>query len=541
MREKLPAVILVFVLLAGGSLYASPQKVYGREDAEFMSVRNLALEAGVLYPIYTPATAAELMETLGRIPEDMRGAQWKEVYDSIASPPHLITAGPSTIDLAAIVFLEGYFRPNSLPARFQIDYKDIPPMLNLQGEVSVFDHSYLFLDFIEKDLHIDNPHSNFETVFDFGTMQFRFLGTQGYMPFKAGLSAGGAGFNLQVGRNRQYLGRGVTGDFIIGDNLVMQQYLELSWRTEYFNYHMNLTHFDQQSGPYGFESFRFSGNHQQRMSHAFEITPLRNFSFTINLAAMFETDSAFDIRMLNPMMYVHDFNNMSNSVVIYPGDEANNAAAFELTWAFLPGWKATASLILDQIQLSYESEVLPNAYGALLNFENSTALGDGYLHSYIEGVYTSPYLYLNHKTDAAGVENYNYDWIVGYYMGNSPDFSYAGYTYGPDSIVIAIGSEYTARQWSLSGEFLYRVHGNHGLYTDNPTTSDFTKSSQKVTPTGDYPEHLFRFKVAGHYELLKHLELKASCSLNWLINENNAPGNAFYPTGTFGVTYALKK
>lgn len=543
-RSRRASIILLLLLVSLG-LSANSQKLYRSIDKEYINTTLLAIEAGILYPSYTPVTAAQLLTTLETIPEGRRGAEWQEVYNSISEQTALFKAGNSAINLEATVNLQGYFHSDDLPQQFATPYKDIPPMLSIFGEASIYEHSYLYVDFIEKDPILSHPaYSNFSTFVDYIDNQFVLMNylTQAYQPFRSGLSAGGQDFNFQIGRNRQKLGRGISGNLFIGDNFVMQDYLDVSWTSKYFTYHMNVTHFDQQTGEYSFNTFTLSGNQQYRVVHTLTASPLASLDFSVSLGSLFQSTSAFDLRLFTPMTAVHNFNNFSEATVISGNDESNNMLSAELSWAFFPGWKFSFQFALDQAQLGYEStEKIPNAFGYLANIENVSRISESStLHSYIELAYTDPYFYLNYKTDENGNINYNYDYILGYGMTGGADFQYSGYPYGPDSIVMLLGTEYIAAKWSAGADFLWWIHGEHGLYSKYMTLADYSITHDNSTPSAIYPQHFIKLRLQGSYEPVRNLVFNISATANWIVNLNNEAGrNCFYPTASLGVSFKI--
>lgn len=537
-------ITVILFLFVSANLSANSQKLYRSIDSEYIDTTLLAIEAGVLYPAYTPATAAQLLTTLEAIPDELRNQHWQEVYNSISEQAELFSSDNTAINISANVNLQGYFHSEDYPQQFAVPYKDIPPMLSLFGEASFYEHSYLYIDFIEKDPILSHPaYSNISTFIDYKNGEFLILEymTQANQPFRSGLSAGGQGFNFQIGRNRQKLGRGITGNMFIGDNFVVQEYLDASWTSKYFSYHLNITHFDQQRDALNINSFVLSGYHQYRVVHSFTASPSSSLDFTVSFGSVFETDSAFDFRLISPMAIVHNYNNFSEEPVISGNDESNNMLTAELSWAFRPGWKASAQFALDQLQLGYEStERIPDALAFLANIENVTRITEtSILHTYIEGAYTMPYFYLNYKTDSAGNINYNYDYILGYGLSGGSDIQYSGYPYGPDSIVILVGTEYIKNKWKIGTDLLWWIHGEHGLYTDHTTLKDYDGKSN-TTPLSANPQHFIQIKLKGNLEPVNNLVFNLTAAANWVVNLNNEAGdNHFYPTVTLGVSYTI--
>ena len=361
-------------------------------------------------------------------------------------------------------------------------------------------------------------------------------GIQSFQPIKAGGSFGNEFMNLFIGRDRQAFGNGITGNMVIGDNFSFQEMVKLSFFSDIFSYYISLTHFDNVEND---QPFSFNGFHQNRLIHRFDINLFNKFRIAVNVGAHMLTDSPFDFRMLNPMMLVHNWRNNKEATEWDPSkqDELNNILGFEFEYAFYPGFIASAQIVIDQFRLSVEKDSqVPSALGFLGNLKHVAKVGDGYLESWFEAAYTSPYLYLNYKyiTDENSnhIPMYMLDHIVGYsYGSNVPnEESYTGYIYGPDAIVLAAGSEYASfDSWTIGGKLLYMAHGEYGYksYLDPEKDKDKYESglnnmdkADPSTPSG-VVEHTLALTVDGSYHILDNLELTGAVYASYKWNYHN--------------------
>ena len=207
--------------------------------------------------------------------------------------------------------------------------------------------------------------------------------------------------------------------------------------------------------------------------HRFDFKIADKVSLSLVEGAMMLIDTPFDIRILNPFLFIHGFDNYEDETAIKErGDEANNILALEFGYTFLPHHRINLNLLLDQIQIGGETRSMPNAFAALLNYETSYVVDEFYITGWIEAAYTMPATYLNNKMDITdeGTEyNPNYDYIVGYPIwgyenGRYGDIDYVGYKYGPDAIVIGLGLDFgDLQKFSISAGINYIMHGSYGL------------------------------------------------------------------------------
>lgn len=567
-RCKLAILILCISLISSTLFGSNLQKTYLLTDDIWIRTDRLCREAGIIGPTpVSPTTGAEIKMALERLNYNALTQRQKKEYGSLikelASNDSIsISTKYMELDLDGHVNLEAFgFNnlKNTYADEFFIPYKDQLPFL--AGELHTYFGDILYLDFqyVFQDSGIGFDVKNEKLVpgdFFYNFTNMSMLASPGmdgewytmnfispdhvysmnvYQPYKVGASLGNSFLNLYFGRTRHEMGNGITGNLVIGDNFSYQETLKFSAFSDFFSYYLTLTHFDNvrsitdpdnpnyipQNIP---SSFSLNGPHQNRVMHRFDLNLFNKIRLAINIGGLFVSDSAFDLRLLTPMMLVHNWSNNREGIVLAAGDEGNNIMSFELEWAITNGWSMSAQFVLDQMKVAGEDDsIVPNAFGLLINAKNTTPLKYGSLDSWIEAVYTNPYLYLNYKENEDGTPNYFYDWIVGYgTRTRSQEIGYAGHPFGPDTIAIAIGTEYTDfREWSVSGSILYKVHGNNGIKRNYWNQNDSNRveegeSYNFITPTG-IPEHTLAITIGGGYEIVENLNIieKAMTAFQW--------------------------
>ena len=525
------------------------QRVYAAQDQEYRSVMLLCQAAGVRYPTVTPVTAGELIASLERIP-DSSGSLIVDKRDALIQQ---LKAGDAIyqnniVNLNIDIYggFNGLLHGDIDAYEFFVPYRDLDPMIAGSIEASFADSADLYLEFMEKDPMMALPEpmdhwSNFISIVSIDDGQlglFKHL-SQSYQPFKAGLSAGNSWFNFQIARNRQSFGHGVTGNLLVSDNFSYEEYIRATFSSEFFNYYLDITHFDQQLDSLKIGKFQLSGKHQVRAIHRFEFTPLDTLAFSVSLGSMFQSDSAFDWRMLIPMMIPHSFNNFSEEGTLKAGDEANNIFAVDISWSFLPSWMIHFEAIMDQFQLHYEKgNFMPNAFGFLLNVQNTSIIDEGFLHSYAEAVYTMPYLYLNRAKMDGDERDYNYDWILGYGLTGGSEIQYSGYPEGPDTFKLELGSEYMfSYGLTVGGNIGFMIHGMHGIAYEASqidTVNENWRDEQNVL------EYTLSACLSVSYDFNFGLSLGIDTYLPYKWNYKNAEGKeAFIPQAFVFVRYSF--
>ena len=555
-------VLLAMIIIAALPLAAaSTMKLYDYDDDEYRLVQSLCRAAGVTGPSSaTPVTGHELIIALERIDSASLSAAEKGRYEGILA--ELNNANGSfqmdfDIYLAPQVFLtvdqfgnEGIIE----------DRNDFFLPYNQETKFAAVGAGFDFGDyvFLEVELPLANSAiskgmtiTSFDWLVSYRDGQWQFAGNKNQpallaeIPFLARGAVGNDWINLIVGRTEHQMGSGFTGNMIVGNNFPYQELMKLSATSNIFTYNISFTHFDNQSSATEFERAHFGGHHQNRVIHRFDFNILDRVRAVVNFGATYWATSAFDFRFFTPFMIAHNYyNNSSDRFIESPHDEANNIFAVEIEAALMPGLSLGAQFVMDQVQMPHETAPLPNAFGGLLNLAWTEHLENSSYTIWLEGAYTTPYLYLNEKynDEALTDPNYNYDWILGYFYNDyqASTMNYSGYPYGPDSIVVAAGAQYDNYEHHIKadGRLVYSVTGEKGGRggMKNPIFGDFTG---KNTPTG-IAWHVIKLEGNATWECIRNLEVLGGVSLQCHVNYKNQDGNTrFIPQTYFGVKWTI--
>ncbi len=560
MRKKF--CICLFWLLNISVLFAiNAQKLYLDNDFEYRTVVVLCSVSGVLGPSSAvPVTARELQLALDRIDKSKLSISFLEIYNEIYDQVN--NEGLKTFDavldisITPQIFLAAeYFKNESNGggrANFFLPYRDERAAISFGGDFYFGDNIFLEgeLPIINSPLRDGLLITSFDWLLNYRDGKLNFLGRNNTgmasnVPTLARGVFGNDYFNIILGRSQQSMGAGFTGNMIVGNNFNYQEMLKLGFLSNPFVYNISYTHFDTQSGLTSFDRPKFGGKHQIRLVHRFDINVHNKVRLVLNLGTLYFSDSVFDLRLFTPFMMAHNYFNYDEDFDLskHTYDEANNILGFEIEWAVLPQFGIGIQVVVDQFQLFFEDQdVLPMACGGLLNLCWTAPLEHSVLRVWLEGVYTTPFLYLNEKYDGPGKvnPNYNYDFIVGYYRSEwqTPNIAYSGYQYGPDCIAITVGAQYENYSVGVNSalSLVYRVHGEKGL-------SDFSfgeNFKNLATPTG-IPEHTIQLQGDCSWQIIRNkLNLFGGASCSYYINYKNREGeNKFVPQGYIGITWKV--
>lgn len=544
---------------------ANSQKLYMDNDNEYRAVVVLCSMSGVLGPSSsTPVTARELQLALDRVDVSQLPLFFQQLYEDTYAVifDKDIVGFKADLDIAISpqVFLStDYFgKASDGNGRnyFFLPYRDEKPSINFVGEFFFGRNVFLegALPIINSPLKDGLLITSFDWLLNYREGRLNFLGRNNTgmasnVPILARGAFGNDYFNIILGRSQHGMGAGFTGNMIVGNNFPYQEIFKIGFLSNPFTYNISYTHFDTQKGLLDFERPRFGGEHQIRLVHRFDVNIIDKLRIVLNLGTLYFTDSTFDIRLFTPFMMAHNYFNYDEDFDIskHPYDEANNILGIEVEWAIMPRLNMNMQVVVDQFQLFFEDQdALPMACGGLINLCWTEPLANSSLRIWLEGVYTTPFLYLNEKYNSLGGDqmnkspNYNYDFIVGYYRADwqAPNISYSGYTYGPDCIAVTIGTQYKNYQAGVSSSLslAYRIHGEKGI--DDPIFGNSFKDVS--TPTG-IPEHTIQLQGDCSWAIIKDkLDLFGGIGLSYYINFcNQNDVNKFLPQGYVGITWQV--
>lgn len=435
---------------------------------------------------------------------------------------------------------------------FLVAKKDRKPILLIGADL--FFNDYLYAKFTIDVTDIDNGASwrSTEDYKTYTTNLMKKLGIQDNIdftfPHKAFVSIGTSGMNLTVGRDRLSLGNGKTGNLVLGDNLWFQDFAKASVVSGMVSYGFTVMSFENtfEDNHLKIENdYTVSSARQMVFLHDLSFSPTSWLSLSLSEGALvYGTTALMDLRKLNPFFILHNVFDYSDSTGKNLGN-MNNFFGFEVSAALPYGLAVNSQFVFDQIQLSGEhgSDNPQSAYGVLLNVTKSGSLFNGVYDAYLEGVYTSPNLYLKEK-DVECKEYWNMDLIVGkklyWTTSGIDDVSYLGYKHGPDSVVIGAGFDWRDNN-GLEIDFsaLYRIHGEQGIkFYDSQKDTTITYGEDSDMITGDHLERRLVLDLCVSKAFDDYLDLEGEIGFIHAANYRNTTSS--FTDLQFAVSATLK-
>lgn len=420
-------------------------------------------------------------------------------------------------------------------------YIDVDNHLFIQTEPS-FGKSYWGM--IKNDSFINLPFSGEDLDFLWPKVAY----------FNAGyLFNSGWGINLLIQRAGFQIGDTLTGSIIYNDSFETDVFCNLSVYSKYFKYNLSLIEVN---------------NDRFMYLHKLDAVLLKRFKFSF-LEGTFINHS-FELRYLNPLMIMHSFGSWRQyrSDIEYDYyDEAHVCAYLGILGEIVPfdNFRIYGLFSQNEIQSAMElntpyGKSLPDGIGFQLGAEYNLAdKNNGWWTFAMEGVYTSPYLYLKQGRE----------WSLISYRTNmqsnsgTPLYSWIGSPFGPDCLAFESKISYKKYdKWGVDFKYLFTAHGENtfamldATYTNEKGTfwayypsvlrklgilsdeeSEKIARSMKLTGTLQYQN---QFSLSGFYRINNHFKLDADVNYTFIFNAKNINDNFVSGLQLYGgVEYKL--
>lgn len=353
-------------------------------------------------------------------------------------------------------------------------------------------------------------------------------------------------FNFQIGKGGMSIGDSETGSVILSPDFETEGYAQLSFYSPQIRYTGDVIQVDVNRYLY---------------LHRVDLRPFK----CIQLGTIEGTyiNAPFEIRYLNPLMIMHsttpwigydDYNETAaDGKEKYYGESRVCAyLAFTLDWAITKNVRMFGLFAQNEIQMPGEKDSLrgkmfPDGIGGQLGFEVKIPVKtEGYWYAGMEGLYTTPWLYIKHDADWS-LYRRRYDNLM---HTAWPINTWIGTQFGPDTIAGQIRGGYEKPgEWKLEGLYRFAVQGENSFNLfNNPdgtttavdghyhyypvagydsgyyTADEAIALAEETTPTG-IPQYTHRIQVQGSYKVLQWLEVSGRTGYAFIANCNHIEGN----------------
>lgn len=535
-----PLWVTLIGALVTATLTAQPnqQKIYRLRSPEYETVRTLYIEQGLALPFATgPFSEAELRAALDRLDLGRLSAAGRRSFDRLMD--RFSTADASyreeddrfVFDANVELNLEAYLHTDADNPYWEYRWERRLPLVALPLEAWVLENAYGYVNFELKknipDFRIYPTYSRsrqyawVDGEFEFTTEEQDPFTNVPYVvntidvqfPYRAFLSFGGDRWNVQLGRDIIDWGNGRTGNLYVSDAADWHDMVRLTTFWDRFKFSFFWINLDA-SLTDAEREYRYVGQYtgsgadrtpaaelgdgsghlyladiEQKhfIAHRFEIRLGRRVGLSATEGYIVGRDH-LQLRHLNPLYHYH--NHYLNTHAT-----GNTHRSYEFDVAIAPGVSFYAALSPDQwtspLEPGTDLTDEPNALSYLAGFDARRALGEGYLHGTLEGVYLSPWMYIhNHPLTSITTRRYVmaqhgstvqtfYDKPLGHYGGNDfallwLDVGYrlpGAYRYGMTTYVEGDGANPINALLSM----------RRGFFSESQERSDYALTEDEAT------------------------------------------------------------
>ncbi len=527
------------------------------------AVAKLSIEAAIVnFTELTPLTVGELKFYLAEIPEHSLSPAGQELYQRVYR--FLYTDGSwfqgrlsqktgfsdSALKFSADLRLnpEGYYKSNA-DIGWTHRYYFADNLLTVPVRVGISDYLSLGADiFLGMNYGGIQRHNNYSNlpIPDDGTSTHEFLWPK-FAYGVAGATFNGWGVNAVVGKEGMSIGRTETGSILYNATFETDSYIQLNAFTRSFKYSLDTVQVSKDKYLY---------------LHHFDVRLFKKFRLGMIEGSL--VDGPFELRFLNPLMTMHSFAAWTEYDTeaedkIY-GD-AHFCAILAFTFDFTPIRNLRIYGIYNQIEMqlpgekqSFEGQSYPDSIGGQLGVE--LIVPDrhmGYWTAVVEGVYTSPFLYLKQSPDWSLVRARN-DQLN---SSRNPIYSWMGSPFGPDTLAGKLAVSYEKPgKWSVGLDYLFAAQGTNDtslfsrkvkkpvilddgtkvdgewydyyprvqINTGTATEQEAAALARNMGLTGTL-EYKNQLTLQGSYHILENLKLSGRCVYTFIFNNRHLADN----------------
>lgn len=364
-----------------------------------------------------------------------------------------------------------------------------------------------------------------------------------FQPVKAWASFGKNfedwGINLNVNRQGLQIGKTLTGSVIYNSTFLTDFYTQINIYNKFVRYNLDVVEVSKN---------RYMYLHQLEVIPYFPWLKLGMVEGTF-------VNGPFELRFLNPLMFMHSHGswvrNLSDGEKKWLG-EANICQYMGIMVEANPFKNSRIYFLYAQNEIQSAAEKdsvygksFPDSFGLQLGFEYTKSDKFGGFYTFgLEGIYTTPFLYLKQGKDWS-LYSYRYDMQNN---GSYPICSWIGSPFGPDAVGGQFKAKYTnLSKWEAEFDYLFLAHGTNsfGIFNNSviidgieysayyPTVlknlgllsdEEVVDLAQNLNLTGII-QYTNQISLKGKYILNEHFSFSGNLIYSFVFNNKNVSGN----------------
>lgn len=527
----------------------------------------------------TPISVAEMKFYLSGLDYENLSDYSKNLYDTITEKlnnhKNLLKEENVQFNIGAKLNIEGYYKSNNnIPWTNGYYYKD--NLLTIPVQFGFGDLFSITSDlFVGKNLISMQKNNNFTNIpLKLNDFQFMF---PDYAYGSFGKSYEKWGYNLHIGRKGKTIGNTITGSILYNSTFDTDCYTEFVLYSDYVKYTCDVV----QVSSNRMDIVQGDNVDRYMYIHQYDFKPFKKLKISLFEGSLI--CNPFSLRYLNPLSVMHQFGgwseynwlikecdneeiygNYTDNTNIYR--ETNFCAYFASMIEFLPISNLRIYGIYNQVELQTPWErgqkrgkYVPNSFGAQLGGEYNLILkNDAIINFGLEGVYTSPYMYIK-PTPSSSLYRFRNDMESG-----GKVYSWIGTPFGPDCIAGQFKMNYKPnKKWNIEFDYLISAKGqkdfdmfDYKKTVDAKNTKDSYVSEKKIykyyptlryylieycdNPENDNLDDVYKdatsfgigknsiitnqFCIQGSYKFTEKLELSGKVIYELLLNSEHIHG-----------------
>ncbi len=425
----------------------------------------------------TPMSAGEIKMYLRQMDYDNLSEYSKQLYDSICTQlnkKNMLPYDNLQFDIKPRINIEGYYKTNK-DISWSHDYFFKDNLITIPIKFGFGDLFSITSDiFVGKNQVVMQKNDSFTNIpFSFNDLNF-FFPTFAYGSF--GKTYDDWGYNFHFGKQGKTIGNTITGSIIYNSTFETDGYAEFVIFSNWMKYTCDVV---QVSGN-RMDNVQTDNIDRYLYLHQYDFRLFKKAKFSVFEGSL--VCNPMSLRFLNPLIIMHQFggwsdydwpakyadndtnNFMKNPYKFYANKyrETNFCAIFAGLFELIPTSNLRLYGLYDQIefQLPWERKHLrgrymPNSFALQFGGEyNYITKNSSLLNFALEGVYTSPYMYIK-QTPSASLYRFRNDMQSG-----GKIYSWMGTPFGPNSLAGQFRVKYQpAKKWNCEFDYLICAKG----------------------------------------------------------------------------------
>ncbi len=555
--RKILSVLVVFFVFEGFSVARSAQELVPAGSWVYDAMASLNIERGKMdFSFRAPMTIQEVRYYFDKIDSSALSeagkVQYKRLLDFFEEG-HKVSFGADLLklNLDFEANLEAYYKTNDEIGWVYDRYKKKPFFLIPFG-LSLGDYCAIEMDLnlgaskgtrMQNDNYLNLPLADVAHDFDLN-FPSNVYGCTGAMITE------NTGFTFRLGMGETSFNRSLSGSVAESEYFTGSAYGALSIFSPNFRYEFRINQFNPDKFMY---------------THELSAIFFEKLQFTARESLV--VFAPLELRYMVPLSIYHglspwrDYGTDDETM----GGESHTCdyMLLKLEWAACESLRVYGVMAMDQFQAPNESsdsnDSTPNGFGFQAGAESYIPAGKGYVHLWLEGTYTQPYMYIKGSP--------NWSLCRAYYENvsptrNTPIYEWLGTPWGPDTVGGELLAGYEVpEKWSLSFGYVFKACGeysgtkvfNKKLGYDGNTVSDIdlhnwaypdykysqesdiadksdesrkdAKKRQKFSTPHGTAELYNRFSVRGMYYINTAWTFTVQPSFVVVFNSGNTKGN----------------